>query len=216
MLRYAVKQSYFHSKVADTDLFWVELCFTLMKTKNSEILVALVDNTGEITGYAEKILAHLRGDLHLAFSLMIIRRKNNCVEYLLQRRALHKYHSGGLWANTCCSHPLPDEDIQDAARRRVSEELGISEFLNMSNIGQVQYKYHLDNNMIEHEFDKILVTEVDSVDWQENSDEVMEVRWWSEQDVLQQLLKKPNTFAAWFPKVFEHTRHNIPQRVVSF
>jgi len=182
-----------------------------MTIKNSEILVTLVDNTGRITGYAEKMLTHLRGDLHLAFSLMIIRRKNHFVEYLLQRRALHKYHSGGLWANTCCSHPLPDENIQDAASRRVSEELGISEFLSMSDIGQIQYKYQLDNNMIEHELDKILVSEVDSVHWQQNSDEVMEVRWWSEQEVLEQLFNKPNTFAAWFPKVFEYTRHNIPQ-----
>ena len=110
---------------------------------------------------------------------------------------------------------MPDENIQDAARRRVSEELGISELLSMSHIGQVQYKYQLDNNMIEHELDKILVTEVDSVQWQQNIDEVMEVRWWSEQEVLQQLFNKPNLFAAWFPKVFEHTRHNIPQRIVS-
>ena len=183
--------------------------------KDSEILVALVDNTGKITGYSEKMLAHLRGDLHLAFSLMIIRRKDYCIEYLLQRRALHKYHSGGLWANTCCSHPLPDENIQVAARRRVFEELGISEFLNMSHIGQIQYKYQLDNNMIEHELDKILVTEVESVHWQQNSDEVMEVRWWSEKEVLQQLSNKPDTFAAWFPKVFEHTRHNIPKKMVS-
>ncbi len=204
-----------HIKRVNTDPFCLELCFNVMKMKDSEILVALVDNTGKITGYAEKMLAHIRGDLHLAFSLMIIRRKKNSVEYLLQRRALHKYHSGGLWANTCCSHPLPDENIQDAARRRVSEELGIIEPLSMSHIGQIQYKYQLDNNMIEHELDKILVTEVDSVQWQQNIDEVMEVRWWSEQEVLQQLFNKPSLFAAWFPKVFEHTRHNIPQRMLS-
>ena len=186
-----------------------------MIIKDSEILVALVDNTGKITGYAEKMLAHIRGDLHLAFSLMIIRRKNNRVEYLLQRRALHKYHSGGLWANTCCSHPLPDENIQDAARRRVSEELGISEPLSMSPIGQIQYKYQLDNNMIEHELDKILVSEVDSVQWRQNLDEVMDVRWWDEQELVKLLNNKPDIFAAWFPKVFEHTRHNIPQRMAS-
>ena len=186
-----------------------------MKSKDSEILVALVDNNGIVTGHAEKMTAHLRGDLHLAFSLMIIRQKDNCVEYLLQRRALHKYHSGGLWANTCCSHPLPYEDVKVAAKRRVSEELGISESLNMSHIGQIQYKYQLDNNMIEHELDKILVTEVDSVHWQQNSDEVMEVRWWKEHEVLQQLINGPNIFAKWFPKVFEHTRHNIPEKIVS-
>lgn len=182
-----------------------------MKIEDSEILVALVDNTGKITGYAEKMLAHMRGDLHLAFSLMIIRRKNQRVEYLLQRRSLNKYHSGGLWANTCCSHPLPDENIKDAARRRVSEELGISESLDMSSIGQIQYKYQLDNNMIEHELDKILVTEVHSVQWQQNPDEVMDVRWWDEQELIKLLDNEPHIFAAWFPKVFEHTRLNIPK-----
>lgn len=186
-----------------------------MQTKDSEILVALVDNTGVVTGYAEKMLAHRRGDLHLAFSLMIIRHKNNCVEYLLQRRALHKYHSGGLWANTCCSHPLPNEDVKVAAKRRVSEELGIIGSLNLTHIGQIQYKYQLDNNMIEHELDKILISEVDSVHWQQNSDEVMDVRWWNEHEVLQQLNEKPNIFAKWFPKVFEHTRLNLPKKVVS-
>jgi isopentenyl-diphosphate delta-isomerase len=185
-----------------------------MRNKEPEILVALVDNSGMITGYAEKMTAHLRGDLLLAFSLMIIRYKNNCVEYLLQRRALHKYHSGGLWANTCCSHPLPYEDVKDAVRRRLSEELGIIESLNLSSVGQIQYKYQLDNNMIEHELDKILVSEVNSVHWQQNSDEVMDVRWWKEHEVLQQLVNSPNIFAKWVPKVFEHTRHNIPKKIV--
>ena len=97
----------------------------------------------------------------------------------------------------------------------MSEELGISEFLSMSHIGHIQYKYQLDNNMIEHELDKILVTEVESIHWQQNSNEVMEVRWWSEQEVIQQLFNNPTAFAAWFPKVFEHTRHNIPQQMVS-
>ena len=185
-----------------------------MKVKNSEILVALVDNSGKITGYAEKMLTHIRGDLHLAFSLMIIRRKGNRVEYLLQRRALHKYHSGGLWANTCCSHPLPDENINDAARRRVSEELGINELINLSHIGQIQYKYQLDNNMIEHELDKIVITEVDNIQWHQNPDEVMDVRWWDEQELVKLLDDKPHIFAAWFPKVFEYTRLNIPKKTV--
>ena len=186
-----------------------------MKNKDPEILVALVDNNGKITGYAEKMIAHRRGDLHLAFSLMIIRRKNNRVEYLLQRRALHKYHSGGLWANTCCSHPLPYENINDAAKRRVSEELGINESLNMSNIGQIQYRHQLDNNMIEHELDKILVAEVNSLSWQQNTDEVMEVCWWKEQEISQQLFNNPDIFAKWFSKVFEHTRHKISEQIVS-
>ena len=185
-----------------------------MKIKESEILVALVDDSGKITGYAEKMLAHLRGDLHLAFSLMIIRRKNHRIEYLLQRRAMHKYHSGGLWANTCCSHPLPDENVKDAARRRVSEELGIHEYLNLSHIGEIQYKFQLDNNMIEHELDKIVITEVENVQWHQNPEEVMDVRWWDEQELIKLLDNKSNIFAAWFPKVFEHTMLNIPERVI--
>lgn len=183
-----------------------------MKSNEPEILVALVNSSGEIIGYAEKMLAHIRGDLHLAFSLMIIRRKDNRVEYLLQRRALHKYHSGGLWANTCCSHPLPDENIDDAARRRVSEELGIHEFLDLSHIGQIQYKYQLDNNMIEHELDKIVVTEVENIQWHQNPNEVMDVRWWDEQELVKLLNDKSDIFAAWFPKVFEHTRLKISER----
>jgi isopentenyl-diphosphate delta-isomerase len=199
-------------RYAHVDLFYVNRCFNSMKSNEPEILVALVNSSGEITGYAEKMLAHIRGDLHLAFSLMIIRRKNNRVEYLLQRRALHKYHSGGLWANTCCSHPLPDENIDDAARRRVSEELGIREFLDLSHIGQIQYKYQLDNNMIEHELDKIVVTEVENIQWHQNPNEVMDVRWWDEQELVKLLNDKSNIFAAWFPKVFEHTRLNISER----
>jgi isopentenyl-diphosphate delta-isomerase len=186
-----------------------------MQIPNSAIFVSLVDSAGNVTGYEEKMTAHRRGVLHLAFSLMIIRRKNKVVEYLLQRRALHKYHSGGLWANTCCSHPLPDENVKEAAQRRVCEELGIRIALPMSNIGQIQYKCLLDNNMIEHELDKILVTEVKDVQWQKNTDEVMEVRWWNEREIVERLDNEPDIFAAWFPMVFEYTRDNISCRHVS-
>jgi isopentenyl-diphosphate delta-isomerase len=152
-----------------------------MNQNNSVNLVTLVDKAGNPTGYAEKIEAHLRGDLHLAFSLMIMRRNEGDVEYLLQCRAPDKYHSGGLWANTCCSHPLPNESIKASATRRVSEELGVTQAMDLSIIGQICYRHQLDNNMIEHEFDNIVVAEVDSVQWYENPDEVMEVRWWKEQ-----------------------------------
>jgi isopentenyl-diphosphate delta-isomerase len=179
-----------------------------MKSTEQITLVTLVDSNGNVTGYAEKIEAHLRGDLHLAFSLMIIRKQGAGVEYLLQRRANHKYHSGGLWANTCCSHPLPHEDINDAAKRRVKEELGISGPLSLSTIGQICYKHLLDNNMIEHEFDNIVITEVDDIKWQQNPDEVMDVRWWKEQEIVRHLRTKPTVFAAWFPQVFEYIKDN--------
>ena len=170
--------------------------------------VTLVDTDGAVTGYAEKIEAHLRGDLHLAFSLMITRSKGNSTEYLLQRRAMHKYHSGGLWANTCCSHPLPNESIKDAAQRRIAEELGITSGLNLSTIGQIRYKYPLDNDMIEHELDNIVTTDVDDIKWYKNPDEVMDVRWWKEHEIVKQLKCEPSAFTAWFPMVFDYIKKN--------
>ncbi|MBP2280570.1 isopentenyl-diphosphate delta-isomerase [Psychrobacter sp. PL19] len=177
------------------------------KTEGIDLLT-LVNTKGEITGYAEKIETHLRGELHLAFSLMIIRSRGADTEYLLQQRALHKYHSGGLWANTCCSHPQPNEGIKDAAQRRVAEELGITSALNLSTIGQIQYKYPLDNQMIEHELDNIVIANVDDIEWQQNPDEVMDVKWWKERDLVKLLHCEPTAFVAWFPMVFDFIKKN--------
>lgn len=171
-------------------------------------LVTLVDKNGNVRGYAEKIDAHLRGDLHLAFSLMVTRQTEGDVEYLLQRRALNKYHSGGLWANTCCSHPRPNETIEEAAQRRVYEELGVSKRLNLKTIGQICYEHSLDNNMIEHEYDHIVISQVDELSWQANIDEAMDVKWWKEKDVIRALNEEQSIFVAWFAEVFEVVMHN--------
>lgn len=182
-----------------------------MNKIESTEFVTLVDKNGNALGYAEKLDAHLRGELHLAFSLMIIRKRESGFEYLLQRRALNKYHSGGLWANTCCSHPRPSESAEDAARRRVFEELGICDPLKLINIGQICYEYPLDNNMIEHEYDHIILAQVDNVDWQVNDDEAMDIRWWKESDITSSLKQQPSIFAAWFPDVFEHIKKQSTQ-----
>jgi isopentenyl-diphosphate delta-isomerase len=180
-----------------------------MKKNDNNILIPLVDVDGKITGYADKMTVHIRGDLHLAFSVMLVRTQNNGVEYLLQRRAAHKYHSGGLWANTCCSHPLPNENINTAAKRRIAEELGIQASLKLVTVGQVCYKHHLDNELIEHEFDHILVANVTTLAWNNNPDEVMEARWWKESEIVNQLSNNPEVFTAWFAQVFSFTRANI-------
>ena len=88
--------------------------------KENVILVDIHDN--EI-GFMEKIEAHEKGLLHRAFSVFIF---NSNGEFLLQRRNSAKYHSGGLWSNTCCSHPRKGEDVKDAAIRRLKEEMGMS------------------------------------------------------------------------------------------
>lgn len=184
------------------DPFDVSFVMNYMNLNDRAILVPLVDVSGKVIGYTDKITAHLRGDLHLAFSLMIMRRRAGEREYLLQRRAMGKYHSGGLWANTCCSHPLPNENIKTSAKRRVAEELGIHSTLHLTRMGQIRYKHHLDNNMIEHELDQILTCEVDDIQWHGNPHEVMDVRWWHEHEILSKLNDTPNIFAAWFAEVF--------------
>jgi isopentenyl-diphosphate delta-isomerase len=191
------------------DLFHAGYGLNYMKKIVNTILVPLVDVNGNITGYADKMTAHVRGDLHLAFSVMVVRKQNDGVEYLLQRRAMHKYHSGGLWANTCCSHPLPNEDINTAARRRIAEELGIKASLDLLNVGSIRYKHHLENDLIEHEFDHILIAKVTTLGWENNPDEVMEARWWKESEVVNQLSNNPEIFSAWFAQVFAFARANV-------
>lgn len=173
-------------------------------TSNTNPLVTLVDSVGNVKGYTDKMNAHRRGQLHLAFSLMIVRRRAGDLEYLLQRRALGKYHSGGLWANTCCSHPSPNEDIFDAAQRRAKEELGIEQALTSKLIGQIYYHHVLDNSMIEHELDNILVAQVDTLSLQENPAEVMQVKWWKHDEIVDSLAQNPVIFTAWFKEVFDY------------
>jgi isopentenyl-diphosphate delta-isomerase len=181
----------------------------MSKYKNTDI-VTLVDVKGNVRGYAEKIDAHLRGELHLAFSLMITRKREGKSEYLLQRRAKGKYHSGGLWANTCCSHPLPSESVEVAAKRRVFEELGVKGLTKVSTIGQIYYKHTLDNNMIEHEYDNIVIAEVEHIQCEPNSCEVMAVKWWKEHEIDRCLEHSSEIFSAWFEQVFTYIKNHEP------
>jgi isopentenyl-diphosphate delta-isomerase len=86
-----------------------------------EQTLILVDEQNNITGYGEKLLVHQEGHLHRAFSIFV---NNKSGQLMLQRRALEKYHSGGLWANTCCSHPLKGEDREETIHFRLLEEMG--------------------------------------------------------------------------------------------
>ena len=112
--------------------------------------VVLVDETDLETGTMEKMEAHLLGVLHRAFSIFIFNSKG---EFLLQQRAQGKYHNGGLWTNTCCSHPNPGEDILKAASRRLSEEMGFQ--TSLSPAFTFIYKASFDNGLTEHEFDHV-------------------------------------------------------------
>ncbi len=114
--------------------------------------VILVDENDNDIGVMEKLQAHQEGKLHRAFSIFIFNDKN---EMLMQQRSLSKYHSAGLWANSCCSHPRPNETIKDAANRRLYEEMGMSCDLTIKT--NFIYKSQFDNGLTEHELDYVLV-----------------------------------------------------------
>lgn len=116
-----------------------------------EHVILVDDHDGEI-GVEEKAAAHLSGKLHRAFSIFVF---NSAGKLLLQKRALHKYHSGGLWSNTCCGHPRPGEDTAGAAHRRLHEEMGLA--CGLEKIHSFIYRTELDNGLIEHEYDHVFV-----------------------------------------------------------
>src|SRR6476659_3208910 len=115
-----------------------------------KVILVNIDDTP--IGVMEKMEAHEKGLLHRAFSVLIF---NSQGELLLQRRALDKYHSAGLWTNTCCSHPRPDETIEGAANRRLNEEMGLD--TELKPIFSFIYKVNFDNGLIENELDYVLV-----------------------------------------------------------
>lgn len=164
--------------------------------------VVLVDSEDQVVGSEEKMKAHRLGLLHRAFSVFLYRHVRNEVEILLQQRQSTKYHCGGLWTNTCCSHPRLGETIEEAGRRRLQEEMSIDCPLRV--IGRFQYRAPFDNGLIEHELDYVLVGEYNDKDpFVPNPDEVQDTRWVSLKGIQQQLKEKPNEFTPWFPLALE-------------
>lgn len=159
----------------------------------------MVDEHDALQGQAEKLEAHQKGLLHRAFSVMLYRKTEGEVEFLLQRRAEAKYHCGGLWTNTCCSHPRPGESTQAAAERRLQEELGIS--LPLTEIGQFTYKAHFDNGLTEHEFDHVFIAEYILTPKDFNRDEISVLEWVSLKDLGAALMSDPKNFTPWLPQV---------------
>ncbi len=114
--------------------------------------VVLVNKNNEVLGYMEKLEAHKKGLLHRAFSVFIFNSDN---ELLLQKRSKIKYHSGGLWTNTCCSHPKKNESFFEAANKRLHEEMGM--YCDLKEAFRFIYKSELDNDLIEHELDVVFI-----------------------------------------------------------
>lgn len=154
--------------------------------------VILVDRHDLPIGSAEKLRAHREGLLHRAFSVLVL---NTDDEVLLQQRASDKYHSGGLWSNTCCGHPRPGERTQVAARRRLGEEMGI--VCPLVSTGKLIYDVTFPNGLSEHE-----VLHVFTGRWsgepRPDPTEVMGWRWVRLRDVVAELAVAPERFTSWF------------------
>ena len=154
-------------------------------------LVILVDENDNPLGNIVKAEAHLKGLLHRAFSIFIF---NGEGKLLLQKRAQTKYHSGGLWTNTCCGHPSPGEIISDAANRRLYEEMKIKTPL--SSVCSFKYKADLNNGLIEHEIDHVFYGLTDQVP----EPDPLEAEDWKYIDpinLVSDINKQPEIYTAW-------------------
>ncbi|MGH9929724.1 MAG: isopentenyl-diphosphate Delta-isomerase [Pyrinomonadaceae bacterium] len=153
--------------------------------------VILVDENDRIVGKAEKIAAHLNGNLHRAFSVFVFDESGRL---LVQKRAPTKYHSANLWSNTCCSHPRPGETTNEAAQRRLKEEMGFT--CELKEVCNLIYKVQLDNNLFEHEFDHILVGTFDGVP-QPDKSEVDDWRWIEIKNLVDEVRVYPHRYSYW-------------------
>jgi isopentenyl-diphosphate delta-isomerase len=158
--------------------------------------VILVDERDNELGLMEKIEAHEKGILHRAFSVFILNHKN---QLLLQQRALHKYHSGGLWTNTCCSHPRQGESNLEAAHRRLQEEMGMAAPL--KKLLDFVYRAEFDNNMTEHELDHVFVGHSDETP-NINPEEVEAYRWMDLEELKKDMAEQPELYTEWFKIIF--------------
>lgn len=160
-------------------------------------LVILVNESDEPIGEMEKMLAHEQGVLHRAFSVFIFNAKG---EVLLQQRALSKYHSPGLWTNTCCSHPRPGETTEQAAHRRLKEEMGFD--CTLQHKFSFIYKVQFDNGLYEHELDHVY-TGVYEEEPSINPDEVNTFKWIKWEQLLEDVNKNMADYTFWLRQILE-------------
>ncbi len=155
--------------------------------------VILVDEKDRPVGVMEKLQAHKRGgSLHRAFSVFIF---NDEGELLLQRRSRTKYHSGGLWTNTVCSHPRPGELTHEAAERRIPEEMGFK--TNVEHIGEFIYRADVGNGLTEFEYDHVFAGIFNGNPYP-NPEEAEDWKWMDFVDVISDVKKHPEKYTAWF------------------
>ncbi|GAK91746.1 isopentenyl-diphosphate delta-isomerase [Nonlabens ulvanivorans] len=165
--------------------------------------VILVNPEDEKVGLMEKIEAHEKALLHRAFSVFIINDKD---EILLQQRALSKYHSPGLWTNTCCSHQRDGESNIEAGKRRLVEEMGMT--ADLKELFHFIYIAPFDNGLTEHELDHVMVG-YSNENPDINPDEVASYKWMTANDIKEDMIAQPDLYTAWFKIIFDKYYNHI-------
>ncbi|KIO78687.1 isopentenyl-diphosphate delta-isomerase [Pedobacter lusitanus] len=159
--------------------------------------VILVDKTDQPVGTMPKLQAHIEGKLHRAFSVFIF---NYSGELLLQQRAFDKYHSGGKWTNTCCSHPFPGEKTLSAAKRRLKEEMGME--CTLKPAFSFSYKTEFENGLIENEYDHVYFGLSDDLP-QPNPKEVANFSYIKMEELESRLADEGKKYTEWLKICFK-------------
>ena len=165
--------------------------------------VILVDIHDTPIGTMEKLEAHQKGVLHRAFSIFLF---NDQKELLLQKRANGKYHSAGLWTNTCCSHPAPQENLMESVQNRLGEEMGIT--TDLSPIFSFTYKAVLENGLTEHELDHVFIghfNESPSI----NPIEASDWKYASLEEINGEIKDHPESYTYWFKEIYQRVFKHI-------
>lgn len=169
----------------------------------------LVDSEDCATGYGEKISIHRNGYLHRAFSVFIFRPVDKKI--LIQKRAEGKYHSGGLWSNSCCSHQCERETLLEAVKRGIHHELGMEADAFSAVIEAGVFKYYADlGNMKEHEIDHVFVCCVDGNGGSKikpNPEEIQEIRWISVSELDEEMRRNGKAYTYWFDQAYSFARN---------
>ena len=160
--------------------------------------VILVDDNDIVQGTMEKMQAHLTGSLHRAISVFIF---NSRGEFLLQQRALEKYHSAGKWSNTSCSHPRPGESNIDAAHRRLKEEMGLS--CELKPWFNFTYHAEFENGLTEHEYDHVFIGTSNALPHPDPL-EVASFKYIGKEELEADIHQNPEQYTVWFKLCLDH------------
>ncbi|MBU3675759.1 MAG: isopentenyl-diphosphate Delta-isomerase [Chitinophagaceae bacterium] len=174
----------------------------------TEEQVVLLDTNDEACGTMEKLQAHREGRLHRAFSVLILNEKG---EMLIHQRAFTKYHSGGKWTNACCGHPRPGEDTQQAAERRLMEEMGFT--VPLKYLYQFTYKAVLDGGLTEYELDHVFMGVYNDAP-QPNPDEVNDWRYVPIEQIIKGIKAVPENYSIWFRYIMDAFPTHFKPRMI--